>query len=308
MKLIDLTGQQFHWLTVINRAQNRGRHPYWVCRCKCGTEKEVCGSNLSSGKVVSCGCYGRERSRNLIPELAGRDFGAWHVLRPANSRKGRSYFLCRCICGTECEVRSDSLIEHKSTSCGCIKAQKLAERAYKHGQCVGGKPTKIYKAFHNMRTRCLNGQTAYYKYYGGRGVTICPEWRDNFAAFQSDMGPPPPGHSLDRIDVDGNYTPTNCRWASTFVQSRNKRSNRHIEYQGDVLIFKDWCLRLGISESRLRRMLDKHDLSMREVHMIVAAESLVEPRESYANSEQDPLAVMGGFLQSQSNPLYAEHR
>lgn len=109
-----------------------------------------------------------------------------------------------------------------------------------------------------MKQRCFNEKSSSYKYYGGRGVTVCAEWRDDFDAFYEHMGPrPSPKHTIDRIDNNGNYEPGNCRWATYEVQANNRSNNRHIEYDGRLQTASQWEQELGmhkgVAVARMRR-------------------------------------------------------
>ena len=156
--------------------------------------------------------------RKLI-DLTGMKFGRWTVLalHPKRTRLRRAIFLCRCDCGSEHLVQGASLRGGWSQSCGCV-AQELKT---KHGQAKGNR-TRVYVCWANMRQRCSNPNNIGYSNYGGRGITVCERWQ-TFENFLADMGHPPRGKSLDRIDVNGNYEPSNCRWATSFEQARNKR-------------------------------------------------------------------------------------
>lgn len=113
-----------------------------------------------------------------------------------------------------------------------------------------------YRAWSCMRTRCNNPKFVDWNLYGGRGIKCCDRW-DSFVQFFADMGPKPsPGHSLDRKDSDGNYEPSNCRWATAKEQANNwKRRNRRIEFMGQTLSLPDWANRMGISRESLRDRL-----------------------------------------------------
>lgn len=114
-----------------------------------------------------------------------------------------------------------------------------------------------YRVWHMMKQRCRNPNTIHFENYGGRGITACKRW-DKFVNFYADMGPrPSPKHTLDRIDNDGPYKKSNCRWAVRRVQQRNRRGNRIIEYEGEKLTLSEWSERVGLDrgtiDSRLRR-------------------------------------------------------
>lgn len=148
----------------------------------------------------------------------------------ARSITGAVIWFCQCICGKTKLVASNELSSGLVRSCGCLhiesaRRQGLASRT--HGDRTNRRRTPEYRAWDSMKQRCLNPNTDNYADYGGRGITICPSWL-NFSAFLADMGrKPSPSHSLDRIDVDGNYQPTNCRWATPKEQANNTRRNKH---------------------------------------------------------------------------------
>lgn len=113
----------------------------------------------------------------------------------------------------------------------------------------------LRKVYDGMRQRCLNPKGRSYARYGGRGISICERWQKSFELFVADMGPRPDGHTLDRIDNDGPYSPENCRWASWRVQGRNRRSNRIIEFRGEKLLLSEWAEKIGITKDAMHMRL-----------------------------------------------------
>lgn len=140
------------------------------------------------------------------------------------TNRRQSLWNCRCECGNKKVILAPSLKSGATTSCGCHNIQKIKERFTTHGHKVQSrKGTPEYRSWASMMTRCKNENSEKYEYYGGRGITVCERWND-FANFFADMGKRPDGrYSLDRIDVNGNYEPSNCRWASLNTQRRNIR-------------------------------------------------------------------------------------
>ena len=177
-------------------------------------------------------------------DLTDRRFGRLVATRVAGKNKQGIYrWLCKCDCGNEHIVKVSSLMEGNTNSCGCLVSESSSKRLAKHNLCN----TDEYHSWENMKARCYNDKFIQFSNYGGRGIKMCDRWRHNFVNFLSDMGKKPTSkHSLDRIDVNGDYEPTNCRWATQKEQCRNKRSNRYLEYKSHRMIMKDWSEFIGV--------------------------------------------------------------
>src|SRR6266508_728705 len=156
---------------------------------------------------------------NLV-DLVGRKFGRLTVTgRAGNDGHGHAMWACLCECGTTITVARGALRTRETQSCGCLKRQRTRETHTTHGQSNSPE----WRAWRNMRQRCKNRRHPKYRDYGGRGITVCDRWA-SFENFLADMGPKPsPAHSIDRIDVNGNYEPGNCRWATPKEQRLNQR-------------------------------------------------------------------------------------
>jgi hypothetical protein len=157
----------------------------------------------------------------------GDVFGRWTVLRyhhaVVSCGRVRHYLWCRCECGTKRAVLERSLYSCHSFSCGCYHKDKAKEANTTHGDRDRGRLVPEYVAWNNMINRCSNPKNSGYPNYGGRGITVDPDWYD-YQNFIRDMGRrPSPQHSLDRIDNNGNYTKDNCRWTTQDVQRANRR-------------------------------------------------------------------------------------
>lgn len=194
-KLIDLTGQRFGRLTVIERAgktpQGRAK---WKCKCDCGKVVNVTGTNLRTGETTSCGCFGVE----------------------------------------------------------CATARIVGFQT-KHSKCA----TRLYSIWKNMKQRCVNPHNTYYCNYGGRGIKVCSEWEHDFQSFYD--WAVAHGYSdnltIDRIDNDAGYSPTNCQWSTKKHQERNKRRNHMVEINGETKTLAEWCEIYSIAYDKARSCL-----------------------------------------------------
>lgn len=319
-KFIDLTGQKFGKLTVVERVGSRKGSVTWRCTCECGGEAIVTSNCLRTGSTKTCGCskrfievgetYGRltvlerlnERTNSKrimylrkcscgnavkrtvtnilgtkVPscgcvqhevkiEMVGKRFGRWTVIERASKEVKGVYWLCRCDCGTERVVNGRMLRTGGSVSCGCYAREASSQRMkgltpeekkkfarYTHHQS----DSRLYRIWWGMRERCYKSNKAEYKHYGGRGITICDEWLEDFMNFYN--WAMANGYedrlSIDRIDVNGNYCPENCRWATQKEQCNNTRQNRFLRFNGETHTVKEWADIVGINVVTLRSRL-----------------------------------------------------
>ena len=188
----------------------------------------------------------------MAEDLTGKRFGRWTVLGRApdhvcDSGYHQIMWNCRCDCGTEKAVRGKSLRYGISKSCGCLQREELSERASRHG----GFGTRLYAVWNSMRQRCLNPKHRAYENYGGRGITICKEW-DDYSVFRDwahSVGYQDDAErgefTLDRIDVNGNYSPDNCKFSNMREQNGNRRCSIYIVNGNESHSLAEWADILG---------------------------------------------------------------
>ena len=243
----DLTGQKFGSLTVIKRVENN-KHgkAMWLCRCKCGNELKVLGNDLRNGHTSSCGCLQKKRTAETNrltktrDDILGHRFGKLVAVEKLTDANGHLVYRCKCDCGGEKLVtESADLRNGRIKSCGCLTV--------KHG--LTG--TRIYNIWGCMKERCYKTYHGGYHNYGGRGIRVCDEWLDEDTGFinfynwamangyRDDL-------SIDRINTNGNYEPSNCRWATVKQQQNNMRTNVYLERNGVRCTAKQFSERFNI--------------------------------------------------------------
>lgn len=159
-------------------------------------------------------------------ELSGVKFNRLRVVSKAYTNKHRKVvWECLCDCGNTSFVTTRELKSGHTKSCGCLKKERIINQSQKGFHQKNNKAE--YNSYSSMKNRCYNSNCPHYDRYGGRGISVCDEWFESFETFLNDMGKRPSlEHTLDRIDVNGNYDPSNCRWADLSTQSFNKRKRR----------------------------------------------------------------------------------
>lgn len=188
--------------------------------------------------------------RKLVNDLTGKRFERLYVIGVADDGQRKTSYIVQCDCGTVKKARADGLLSGAIKSCGCLHQEilrKNAENAPMRIKCretghkVGG--TRLYHIWQGMKARCYNIHDPRYSEWGGRGISICDEWKDNFVAFYDwSMSH---GYSdkltIDRINNNGNYEPSNCRWATNEDQCNNRRSNINITIGNSTRTLTEWC-------------------------------------------------------------------
>lgn len=195
--------------------------------------------------------------------LVGKKFGRLVVTGATEtSVSGDPLWECLCICGTIKSVRGGDLRrkKHGTRSCGCLAKETARNLLTTHGKTN----TSEFNVWSGMRARCYNKNSKDYINWGGRGIEVCDKWRTSFDNFIEDMGPRPPGATIDRTDNAGNYTPGNCKWVSYQQNNNNRRSNRPLTYNGQTHNVSQWARILGISPSTLYCRLNRLSWTVEE--------------------------------------------
>ncbi len=191
-----------------------------------------------------------------MQELIGKKFSEWTVLEYLGKFTRVHKFKVKCSCGNESISDFIALTRGKSTKCRSC-ARKISTKgeknaAHKHGYSSLNHPYfRVYAIWCSMKRRCSSNKDSGYPSYGGRGIMVCKRWFDSFEKFLEDMGHPETHQSIDRIDVNGDYCPENCRWADQETQSNNTRPNVYYEFEGEKLSETQWSRKLGIPRNKL---------------------------------------------------------
>lgn len=172
------------------------------------------------------------------------------IKRMENASNGHSRWLCKCKCGKETVVMSSHLKNGKIKSCGCWWQEQKHEYRKIHGFAH---KERLYNIWRGMKNRCYTKSHARFSEYGARGIIVCDEWKNDYSTFRD--WAMHNGYTekltIDRINVNGNYEPSNCRWVSMYEQSRNQRKNKKLTYDGKTQIMKDWAKEMNLSYSVL---------------------------------------------------------
>ena len=187
-----------------------------------------------------------------IIDLTNMCFGKLKVISFAYCKNKKSYWNCECSCGNKKVARSDSLKDGNLKSCGCLQFEHAIKTHDKS-------KTKLYRVFHSMKNRCYNEKDKNYKYYGEKGVKINEDWLNDFMSFYKwsyDNGYKD-GLTIDRIDVNGNYEPSNCKWITQEEQANNTTRNRNYEINGETLNITQLSKRYNINRNTLNYRLNQ---------------------------------------------------
>lgn len=197
------------------------------------------------------------KNMTRLNDLTGKRFGMWSVIERAdNDSYGKARWKCICDCGNVSIVSSGNLISGKSKCCGCERKAKTIKISTKHGMCH----ERIYRIYRGMVSRCNNKNNYSFKNYGGRGISVCDNWLgdsgfENFYKWSIENGYSEE-LTIDRIDVNGNYEPDNCRWTTVNQQANNMRTNRVYVFNNESHTLSEWAKISGINYLTLRSRID----------------------------------------------------
>lgn len=221
---------------------------------------EYCGKEFKTTNAKRKYCCCQCSNLSKVIDLTGKRFNRLLVLKLDYCKKrtngGKEYFwLCQCDCGNLISVRGSTLKNNSTQSCGCLQREIAQSVNTIHGKYN----TKLHDIYYSMKQRCYNTKNKRYKDYGGRGIIICVDWLNNFMTFYNwaiNNGYKE-GLTIDRIDVNGNYEPSNCRWITRAEQPKNRRNNIFITYNGKTQIASEWAKELNLSRTTIYRKLKK---------------------------------------------------
>ena len=185
--------------------------------------------------------------------LAGRRFGRLTAIERVASTKAQAQWRCVCDCGKETVVRSQDLRNGHTKSCGCYGLEVSASHTPSFSTHKESR-SRLYRVWIGMKGRCNNCENKDYSYYGGRGIKVCQEWDTSYEAFRkwALASGYQDALTIDRIDVNGNYCPENCRWVDMKTQMNNTRANRRITQNGETRTMAEWAERTGIAYETIR--------------------------------------------------------
>lgn len=255
----DITGQRFGTLTAmsVNEECSSPGRVLWNCVCDCGATTVVAHGNLKSGHIKSHPyCPLKSKPYNFI-DLTGKRFGRLTVVREEGKKNACITWLCQCDCGNMKITTGNLLKSGRVKSCGCLSDENRRKgKRFTHHMSK----TKLYQKYRAMRNRCsptYHGAKHYYK----RGIRVCDEWSGengflNFRKWSLENGFDESKSylemTLDRIDVNGDYSPENCRWTDMHTQTNNRTNNAYVKYNGERKTLKMWSEELGLSYGMLK--------------------------------------------------------
>lgn len=211
-------GKKYGDWEILNIIDDSRPGKYYECQCSCGKIQNVHHVSMKLGRSKRCWDCGRKKT-SKSNEMIGKKFGNWTVLSICGSKFNSYTYNCKCDCGRIYEVYGPHLVrkKDKSTQCRICSNQFKSVQNIEHGFAK----SSTYKIWSAMKARCANPKTTHYHRYGGRGIKVCERWNE-FRNFIKDMGERPEKMDLDRIDNNGNYELSNCRWISHNENCNNR--------------------------------------------------------------------------------------
>lgn len=197
-----------------------------------------------------------------MENLIGKKFGNLTVLKYSHTdKKGNTYWICECDCGKIKTVRRGHLLSGGVKSCGCALYEK---RIKTHG--LYSRNPRLNKIYNGMIDRCYKEKRYVYRLYGERGIKVCPAWLKDPKKFEewSMNNGYAKNLTIDRINVNGDYCPENCRWVDNKIQQRNKRNNRYIFYNGERKCLSEWCECMNLSKSAISHRVERKGVTWEE--------------------------------------------
>lgn len=253
----DYINKRYGHLVVIRQSEKSSIPNAFDFECDCGKVVSFAPDRVIKGRQKSCGSCEFSNNQPVkfdVEQYIGKTSNMLTVIGLSEKKPNekRNYLECLCECGNTTKILPYLFDSGKVKSCGCLKKNSPA---YIDGRTLH----PLYGLWKNMIGRCENENHPKFYQYGKRGIKVCDEWHDfwNFIKWSDSIGGRPDGYSLDRINNDGNYEPSNCRWATSKEQSINKSNNLRIEYNGQIKTLKEWSDILNISwdvlDNRLRK-------------------------------------------------------
>lgn len=242
----DLSGKTFNNIYVVEFSRRDSRNNYYLCRCiGCGAAMEIRSDHISKQKS----CLACANKRKIV-DMTNLRYGRLTVVSLHHRDGRKAYWECKCDCGKTTIVRNCALTSGNTKSCGCLGIESRHISRTRGGRTPS---TTEYNAWCYMKTRCYNTNIKRAPRYSGRGIKVCERWLNSFENFYEDMGKKPsPKHSLDRINNDGDYEPSNCRWATWEEQANNSSNNVKFIIDGEAITRANLCKKYGINYSAFR--------------------------------------------------------
>lgn len=281
-QLKDLTGKIFGNIKVLNISQVKvNNRTSWDCECSCGNRFKTNSPRLLNGKT-HCGCLTKENTitsnQQRSKDLTNKVVGNLVIIERTEDFKVRNLITwkCKCVCGNICYIETARLINNHTTHCGCKRSENISKALKKNSNKiikVRKRQSKLshtseYRIWTAMKQRCSNSKDISYPNYGGRGIKVCNRWLNSFENFLEDMGNKPTiTSSIERISVNKDYEPSNCKWIERNLQNRNTR--RSVLTEQIVEEIKQLSTQ-NLTASEIYHLLkDKYNLSRSNINSII---------------------------------------